>query len=116
MNSCWFQLYIYHLLSVGPASIVFAKGTRVQQIPEFLRNLDTVTMCTWNKEPAIIHLTNLLPILNEHLLDAPVMIQEFAPFGIDVSVVEVPFPFDSIESSEQTESKEKKNLHFIQGF
>lgn len=105
MNSPWFKLFIYNLIGSGPSSIAYSKGSRVRSIPDIFQRCDTVVMCTWNKEPAIIHLNNLLPILNENLLDTPVLVQEYAQIGSYIEQVDVPFPFDIIPEGEQTESK-----------
>lgn len=110
MNSPWFKLFLYHLIGAGPSSISFSKGHRVKSIPEVFQRCDTVLLCTWNKEPSIIHLNNLLPILNEHLLDAPVLVQEYGQIGSDVDCIDVPFPFDSVPEGEQTESNFKTKI------
>lgn len=53
-------------------------------------------MYTWQHDPQTIHTNNLLPILNDYLLDSPVFVQAHGTSDA-IAAVDVPFPLDIAE-------------------
>lgn len=65
------------------------------------QDYNTVKLSTWNHDAMIVHVNNLLPILNDALLDSPVLVQGYCK-GEVATVVDVAFPVDSDKEEGET--------------
>eukprot|EP01113_Clastostelium_recurvatum_P032633 TRINITY_DN4219_c0_g1_i6.p1 TRINITY_DN4219_c0_g1~~TRINITY_DN4219_c0_g1_i6.p1 ORF type:complete len:867 (+),score=237.19 TRINITY_DN4219_c0_g1_i6:26-2626(+) len=74
-NSPWFKLFTYHVAGDGPVSLLLPKGTRLRKIPPAFMACEKVSVCAWDHDAYIVSRSQLLPILNDALLAAPVLIQ-----------------------------------------
>lgn len=54
---------------------------------------------TWQHDPSNVHVSHLLPLLNDHLLDGPVLVQ-LRSFTEHVDIVNVGFPVEALEGEE----------------
>lgn len=88
-TSVWFQLYLYHVAQAGPPSLLFSRGRRVRKLPHLFRHCESVQLLSWRRDPVIVHVTGLLPVLNETLLESPVFVQVYSEETVDI-----PFPFN----------------------
>ncbi|PRP81899.1 hypothetical protein PROFUN_10607 [Planoprotostelium fungivorum] len=95
-NSMWMRLYLYHCAGDGPPCQMLTRGARVRVLPEELRVCSYLRMFSWTHDSIISPISGVLQILNEHLLDCPVMIQYFGE-SADTMEICVPFPFDAVE-------------------
>lgn len=76
-NSMWMKLYLYECAGDGPPCQLFTRGARVRALPEIFHGCSYVKMFNWKHDPAVSPVSGVLQILNEQLLDLPVMIQYF---------------------------------------
>lgn len=75
ISSVWFRMFLYHMAGAGPESMMFPKGWRVRLLPELFAECETVTVQTWDHDPTVVHVTHLLPALNDWLQTSPVLVQ-----------------------------------------
>lgn len=109
VNSVWWKLFVYQSAGSGPATIFYPKGTRVRMLPPVFRDAETVQVFTWQHDPSNVHVSHLLPLLNDHLLDGPVLVQ-LRSFTEHVDIVNVGFPVEALEGEEPKEYN-PKNMH-----
>lgn len=112
--SAWFKMFLYICAGAGPDSILYPKGTRVTCIPANLRACETVWLQTWDHDPVVLPLHNLLPALNDWLLNSPVLVQgwTYTP-NTTPKTINVPFPLqDTLVEYCSTEAEyTADNLH-----
>jgi hypothetical protein len=75
ISSVWFRLFLYHAAGAGPESMLFPKGHRVRLLPDLFADCETVTVQTWEHDPTVVPVSNLLPALNDWLQTSPVLVQ-----------------------------------------
>lgn len=91
--SAWFKMFLYVCANAGPDSVLYPKGTRVNCIPTSLRSCETVWLQTWDHDPVVLPLHNLLPALNDWLLNSPVLVQAWTYIpNTTPKTINVPFP------------------------
>lgn len=112
--SAWFKMFVYLCAQAGPDSILYPKGTRVNVIPPALRSCETVWLQTWDHDPVVLPLHNLLPALNDWLLNSPVLVQAwtYTP-NTTPKTINVPFPLQDalVEYCSNEADYTADNLH-----
>lgn len=112
--SAWFKMFLYMCANAGPDSILYPKGTRVTCIPASLRSCETVWLQTWDHDPVVLPLHNLLPALNDWLLNSPVLVQAwtYTP-NTTPKTINVPFPLQDtlVEYCSNEAEYTADNLH-----
>ena len=112
--SAWFKMFLYFCANAGPESILYPKGTRVTCVPKALRQCETVWLQTWDHDPVVLPLNNLLPALNDWLLNSPVLVQAwtFQP-NTTPKTINVPFPLQDtlVEYASSEAEYTADNLH-----
>jgi len=109
VNSVWFKLYLYHILDIGPPCLFFTRGQRVRKLPELFQNCQLVKLYSWKHDTVTVMIRNLLPILNESLLESPVLVQGLST-SLTSEYLDVPFPVEtSSESSLSSSSVDVSN-------
>jgi hypothetical protein len=112
--SAWFKMFLYHCANAGPHSILYPKGTRVTCLPKALVQCDTVWLQTWDHDPVVLTINNLLPALNDWLLNSPVLVQawSYQP-NFTPKTINVPFPLQDslVEYCSNEADYTADNLH-----
>eukprot|EP01117_Protostelium_nocturnum_P017300 TRINITY_DN7024_c0_g1_i2.p1 TRINITY_DN7024_c0_g1~~TRINITY_DN7024_c0_g1_i2.p1 ORF type:complete len:584 (+),score=193.78 TRINITY_DN7024_c0_g1_i2:911-2662(+) len=112
-NSIWMRLYLYQVAGDGPPCQLFVRGTRVRTLPSMFNSVNFVKLFTWNNEPSTIPVAGVLQVLNETLLDSPVLLQCFGD-SLETPEISIPFPFD-LESEgngrEEFGEYDQNNIH-----
>ncbi|XP_026677567.1 protein FAM91A1 [Diaphorina citri] len=75
INTFWFKLFLYHIIGIGPPSILFVKGTRLRRLPQMLHNCCKLLVTSWGHDPMVVPIHNCLFTINDALLYAPVLVQ-----------------------------------------
>eukprot|EP01114_Cavostelium_apophysatum_P023794 TRINITY_DN9078_c0_g1_i1.p1 TRINITY_DN9078_c0_g1~~TRINITY_DN9078_c0_g1_i1.p1 ORF type:complete len:782 (+),score=207.84 TRINITY_DN9078_c0_g1_i1:79-2424(+) len=101
VNSVWMKLFLFSKAAAGPPSTLFAKGTRVRMLPKMFQECELVQLYTWQHEPLTISTSNLLPTLNDYLLNSPVLVLVYSYSSSLPDIASVPFPVDTSEPAEQ---------------
>lgn len=91
INTVWFKLFIYFISGYGPPSILFSKGTRLRRLPHLLKSCDKVLVTTWEHDPIVLPINNLIFTVNEALCHSAVLVQGFG-VNKQAKTVLVPFP------------------------
>ncbi|BES93001.1 Family with sequence similarity 91, member A1 [Nesidiocoris tenuis] len=94
-HSPWFKLFLYHITGSGPPSLLIARGTRLNKLPDMLRDCDKVLVTSWGHDPAVIPVSNLLFTLNDALCYSPILAQVHSSTSKGADTHLVPFPFPS---------------------
>eukprot|EP00033_Pygsuia_biforma_P002565 GCRY01002839.1.p1 GENE.GCRY01002839.1~~GCRY01002839.1.p1 ORF type:complete len:705 (+),score=91.39 GCRY01002839.1:66-2180(+) len=71
----WGLLWLYSVCSCGVPLVIFPAQTKVFVIPQILQSFSRVFVMPWDAEPQEIRLTSLLPLLNSHLANRPVLVR-----------------------------------------
>jgi hypothetical protein len=91
MNSVWFKLYLYNLVSNGPPTLLLPRGYRLKCIPSCFKYFDRLLITSWGHDPFVSNQVNVLITLNDALTHSPILIQAYGTFGIDGTLVNIPF-------------------------
>jgi hypothetical protein len=75
INSVWFKLFLYDLISSGPVSLLMPKQHRIAQMPRAFREYEKFTLFTWGHDPNSIYRANLSQALREVLSHGPILLQ-----------------------------------------
>ncbi|XP_042226226.1 protein FAM91A1-like isoform X2 [Homarus americanus] len=94
VNSIWFKLFIYHITSSGPPSLLLPQGERLRRLPECLVGYEKVLVTPWGHDPTVVPLAALFTTVNEALMHSPVFIQAYGWYH-DVCIQHIPFPLES---------------------
>lgn len=96
VNTAWFKLYLYKAARSGPNSRLYSRGRRVVTLSKLFQQSQNVKLSTWGKEAMVLSTTQLLPVLNEALLESPVLVQSYSLTNSAVpTIVDVPFPIEA---------------------
>eukprot|EP01100_Stratorugosa_tubuloviscum_P009482 TRINITY_DN3982_c0_g1_i2.p1 TRINITY_DN3982_c0_g1~~TRINITY_DN3982_c0_g1_i2.p1 ORF type:complete len:732 (-),score=274.06 TRINITY_DN3982_c0_g1_i2:51-2246(-) len=98
VNSPWFRLFLYKLLSSGPPAKLIPRGSRLTNLPNEFINCQKVVLWPLEDEQEIIFTGNLLAMANEILLSSPLFIYAHSFNSLEANVVDISFPFDESES------------------
>ncbi|RUS75324.1 hypothetical protein EGW08_016913 [Elysia chlorotica] len=98
VSSVWFKLFIYHLSSCGPPSLLLMKGTKLRRLPAVFKGYDRLLVTTWGHDPGVIASSNILLTLNDALTHSAVFVQGHGS-GAEGFAVHVPFPFSNNSGS-----------------
>ena len=99
MTSLWFKLWLYETAGSGPPSILFVAGTQMRRLPVIFDKFDTVMVTSWAHDPSIVNTSNLLPVLNDALLHAPVLVQGYGHCS-EMETLMVPLPLPTAADME----------------
>lgn len=91
MNSVWFKLYIYNLVNNGPPTLLLPRGYRLQCLPSCFKSYDRLLITSWGHDPFITNQVNVLLTLNDALTHSPILVQAYGTYGIDGTLMHVPF-------------------------
>ncbi|XP_069971183.1 protein FAM91A1 [Penaeus vannamei] len=94
VNSIWFKLFLYHITSSGPPSLLLPKGERLRRLPECLVGYEKVLVTPWGHDPTVVPLAALFTTVNEALMHSPVFIQAYGWYH-DVCIQYIPFPLEN---------------------
>lgn len=96
LSSIWFKLFLYRCAENGPNFILYPKGTRVINFPDILKTCETVWIQPWDHEQNIVPIQNCLSILNDLLLNSPVLIHPwtFIQNSTPPKTINLSFPFE----------------------
>lgn len=112
--SAWFKMFVYFCANAGPDSMLYPKGTRVTCLPKSLAQCETVWLHSWDHDPVVLQLNNLLPALNDWLLNSPVLVQAwtYQP-NTTPKTINVPFPLQDslVEYCSNEADYTAENLH-----
>lgn len=98
VSSIWFKLYLYHKTQSGPPSLLLVKGTRIRRLPKIFQAFDRLLVTTWDHDPSIVPMSNVLLTLNDALTHSAVLVQAYS-CASEGHVVDVPFPFGCAEGT-----------------
>uniref|UniRef100_A0A3Q3F0D8 Family with sequence similarity 91 member A1 n=1 Tax=Kryptolebias marmoratus TaxID=37003 RepID=A0A3Q3F0D8_KRYMA len=93
VSSIWFKLYLYHVTSQGPPSLLLSKGSRLRKLPDIFQVYDRLLITSWGHDPGVVPTSNVLTMLNDALTHSAVLIQGHGMHGHG-ETVHIPFPFD----------------------
>mmetsp|Transcript_17051 Transcript_17051/g.23719 ORF Transcript_17051/g.23719 Transcript_17051/m.23719 type:complete len:724 (-) Transcript_17051:23-2194(-) len=106
VNSVWFRLFLYHRAKSGPPSILYPRGSRVKHLPQIFQRCNQLILYPWNRDPLIVNTAQLLPTLNDYLMESPVLVQaytysfpsniELSPQMIVKSFKDISFPIEKL--------------------
>lgn len=94
INTFWFKLFLYHIIGIGPPTVLFVKGTRVRRLPRILHNCCKLLVTTWDHDPMVVPISVCLFTINDALLYAPVLVQAYG-WKDEPDVKMIPFPSDT---------------------
>lgn len=98
VSSVWFKLFVYHLTSSGPPSLLLMKGTKLRRLPPVFKHYDRLLVTTWGHDPGVIASSNILLTLNDALSHSAVFVQGHGMHAEGMSV-HIPFPFEHAQGS-----------------
>ncbi|KAJ5080578.1 protein fam91a1 [Anaeramoeba ignava] len=114
VNSPWFKLFIYDLIKSGPPSYLFTKGSRIRHLPKSLRPFHKFLTFQFGKDSFTFNEGNILPYLNESLLNSPVLVQGLEYFEGEYQELNIGFPFITKKEEEENKRKEIKENEYNQ--
>ncbi len=121
VNSVWFKLYVYNLMSNGPATLLLPRGYRIKQLPVvFTQNNERLYVTSWGHEPFITtNETNILLTLNDALAHSPILVQAYGRDLTDGVTMFIGFNDQShpmYKHKVVREVHDKLNLKFFTGY
>eukprot|EP00468_Gymnochlora_sp_CCMP2014_P012130 CAMPEP_0167745772 /NCGR_PEP_ID=MMETSP0110_2-20121227/3338_1 /TAXON_ID=629695 /ORGANISM="Gymnochlora sp., Strain CCMP2014" /LENGTH=638 /DNA_ID=CAMNT_0007630453 /DNA_START=269 /DNA_END=2185 /DNA_ORIENTATION=- len=94
--SPWMKLMLYDLMGAGPVSILYARGSRINVLPNALQRYRRFLLREWDQkrfvekkrkseegraEALVVHRAEVLMLLNSKLLINPVLLQGYEPLA-----------------------------------
>ncbi|XP_015781162.1 protein FAM91A1 [Tetranychus urticae] len=111
INSIWFNLYLYELLSDGPPSLLLMAHQRLKTLPTIFKGFEFLYLTPWGRDSAKITADNALHTINDMLTTSPVLVQGYASksdFPAD-DLIYIPFPLTCEETKDEEISNPFEN-------